>query len=295
MLVLAQRHYDCSNCYERFWLNEKFIARGSRVVFYLCAVLFGIGFWFMNQNYKGQASVVQTIAPNELRVNTVDNASSESSAADIDPPTALGKTDAVDQVASQVQPLKDVFASSVVEPPVAELSVPSRERLANAPEPLSRAEWRRQLDQARETSEVAASVINEREKQLNKVLAPNVEELKSLAKIEINYVIEQWRKAWSDGQAEQYLGFYSEQFTPSGDRSRSKWAEQRRSRINPERGISIELSNHVVAFDEGLTRATVKLQQDYRAGNYQDFSDKQLVFLKEKEQWRIIFEEELTP
>jgi len=41
--------------------------------------------------------------------------------------------------------------------------------------------------------------------------------------------------------------------------------------------------------------ATVDFEQDYRAGTYEELSQKQLVLIKEGLQWKIVREEQIEP
>ena len=293
MLLLPKRPYRCVLCYQRFWFSESFFSHRGRAVVWLCLML-GLGgslFWLLGSDNSGQSqAIAQSESPPNVAIGVKEPAPEE--------PLVKAK-DVLDQSAqtlstesSDETPLHDVFADSgdinVQEVDISQLN-------GGAQTPQSRAEWRRQLAQAKQNSEAAESAINERQKVLSEALDPNLDELKSLAKVEINYQIEQWRQAWARGLVDQYLSFYSDRFSPDNGVSLSTWRAQRRSRVNPDRGIIVELRNFDVSFDPGLGRATVVLEQDYRAGTYQDVVQKQLVLSKEELEWKIVLEQQLTP
>ena len=251
----------------------------------------GCLFWLVGQNDAKQSNSVETVRQLETPNDIAEL--EPSLAPSVEVVVASQNDQNATGVGIEEAPLQDVFANR------AEIDGPgftsglSEEVGLNGD--FSRAEWRRQLDQAKQVSETAETVITERQKHLDKVLAPNLEELKSLAKVEINYQIDQWRNAWSNGLVEQYLVFYSDEFVPSGGQDLQQWRDQRRTRINPDRGIFVELRNFDVSFNTDLDRATVYLEQDYRAANYAEVSQKQIIFAKEGTAWRIVLEEQLSP
>lgn len=115
------------------------------------------------------------------------------------------------------------------------------------------------------------------------------EELQSLLKVDINYVIEQWRSAWQLGDSEQYLSQYSENFKPSGNLALQEWQQQRRLKVVPSAQVSIELSDFEVAFDESNLNSVVSFQQKYQSNDYSDSTRKELKLVKE-DKWRIVSE-----
>lgn len=276
-------------------MKEKILNNPKTLLFWLFALLLSaILFLFFSLNDAHQVSSVQTV--NQVEVaNKADELDVSSL-----PPADIVLASAGDQDATvasietpSTPPLQDVFASRV------ELGgdnlVLDEDGGALGNEKFSRAEWRRQLAQAKQVSETAETVISERQKQLDQVLAPNLDELKSVAKVEINYRIDQWRKAWSNGLVDQYLSFYSDNFVPSGEKTFSEWRDQRHALVSPDRGIFVELRNFDVVFDTSLKRATINLEQDYRAANFSEVSQKKIVLVKEGADWKIVLEEQLTP
>ena len=115
------------------------------------------------------------------------------------------------------------------------------------------------------------------------------DELRSLMKIDINYLIEQWRQAWQAGDSETYLSFYSSQFMPSGDLSYSSWLQERKRKVVPARQIELSLSNFDVVLDDNNQQSIVSFDQEYNSVTHSNKSRKQLTLIKES-QWRIIAE-----
>lgn len=119
------------------------------------------------------------------------------------------------------------------------------------------------------------------------------QEQASLLKVDINYMIEQWQDAWQSGDAERYLSFYSETFTPSGDLSRVEWRSQRQTRVSPANPIALSLSNFEVVLEDDNQKAMVSFDQLYESSKHQEQSRKELVLVKDEE-WQIIAERELN-
>lgn len=125
-------------------------------------------------------------------------------------------------------------------------------------------------------------------------IAPGRAELESLAKVEVSYLIEQWRNAWQAGVSDIYLSYYSERFAPSSGQNLRQWQQQRRLRVVPSKNIELALDDFSVSFDTNIENSTVTFGQLYRSGEYSELSRKQLVLSKEQEAWKIVSETEIN-
>lgn len=132
---------------------------------------------------------------------------------------------------------------------------------------------------------------------LNQVLPSDVpvdtvvgsEELRSLLKIDINFMIETWRMSWQSGDSDTYLSLYSPDFTPVDGQSRQEWQQQRKRRVTPTHEINIELSNFEVELDDANQQAVVSFDQNFSSNSTTENSRKQLTLIKEN-QWLIVSE-----
>lgn len=168
----------------------------------------------------------------------------------------------------------------------------SRINTRNAP--LSSIQLEKQLAQARAEARQAKQQNEARKISLQETMQAEQAELESLLKIDIGYHLENWRKAWQAGDVARYLSFYSEDFIPRNELSRERWVELRRDRISPAKKIVLRLSNFKVEFIDNNAAAIVAFDQAYQAGSYQDVSRKKLLLLKERQEWKITSETEIT-
>lgn len=165
----------------------------------------------------------------------------------------------------------------------------------NNSRPLSAKQIELQLAQARSEVEEVKRLNQQRKAKLEQTMSAERAELESLLKVDIGYHVENWRKAWQAGDFERYLSFYSKQFKPRNDLSFSQWRELRKQRVIPTKKIALKLANFKVEFSNGYNQSTVSFDQSYAAGTYQDTSRKQLLLVKEKQEWRIVSETEIQP
>jgi len=110
-----------------------------------------------------------------------------------------------------------------------------------------------------------------------------------LPSIDLEPTIEAWAEAWSGGDANTYLGFYSRSFIPPHGLSRKAWEAQRRDRLGAPKSIEIELGSmtpNPIAED----RIVVTFVQTYRTQGYQDTVQKTLDFTLEDGRWLIVEE-----
>jgi ketosteroid isomerase-like protein len=147
-----------------------------------------------------------------------------------------------------------------------------------------------QVAQAKAAAEAAERFNQQKLSRLQEALTEDASEVESLAKVEISYLVNQWRDAWAKGNTDAYLKFYSEQFVPDKQQSLAQWQNQRRNRVMPSKSATIRLSNFKVSFDEALSKSNVEFDQHFESGRYNDQSRKKLVFVKESQGWKLVSE-----
>ena len=147
-----------------------------------------------------------------------------------------------------------------------------------------------QVAQAKAAAEAAERFNQQKLSRLKEALAEDTAEVESLAKVEISYLVNQWRDAWAKGNTDAYLKFYSDKFVPAKQQSLAQWQDQRRSRVVPSKSATIRLSNFKVSFDEALSTSNVEFDQYFESGQYNDQSRKKLVFAKEPQGWKLVSE-----
>ena len=95
-----------------------------------------------------------------------------------------------------------------------------------------------------------------------------------------------WASSWSEQRVNDYFDFYSQDFRPAENLSRSEWQSQRRERILAPRFIEVEITDLDVEPRDGR-RARVRFHQTYRSGSFQDVGLKVLELVLEDQQWKI--------
>jgi tetratricopeptide (TPR) repeat protein len=105
---------------------------------------------------------------------------------------------------------------------------------------------------------------------------------------EVESAVKAWATAWSSKDVKSYLGMYGKEFDAPGQMSRSKWEEERRSRITSKASIKVKLENLNVTVNG--SKATAKFRQDYKAGGLSVSSRKVLDLAKSGDRWLIVRE-----
>ena len=174
-------------------------------------------------------------------------------------------------------------------------AAPNRPRaVIRAPEEsLTPKQYQQRLLLAKQEATLAEQSSRARVEQLQRVLLPADDELESLAKVEVGYVVERWREAWSKGDIDRYLSSYSAAFTPSNHLTLDAWRAHRRSRVKPQKKIVLGLSDFDIAVLNQLNAAVIEFTQHYQSGSYIETSRKRLSLAKQQGAWKIISEVEL--
>lgn len=117
--------------------------------------------------------------------------------------------------------------------------------------------------------------------------APKVAMVQPAATVEA--IVRAWAGAWSRQDAEEYLSFYSRDFSPPPGLSRETWRRLRRERVLAPDQIELKVSRLIVdPMAPSWVFAT--FVQDYRASHYRDRVVKTLEFKMEADGWRIVAE-----
>jgi len=96
-----------------------------------------------------------------------------------------------------------------------------------------------------------------------------------------------WAKAWTNQNTNLYLSFYSKNFKDP-KRSRSKWEAKRRRSLKNASNISIQVSD--IRIDLSDKKIKMTFIQRYAAKNILDLGEKELIWKKEGQSWKIIKE-----
>lgn len=164
----------------------------------------------------------------------------------------------------------------VYEPPTAQTSTPSKTGLLVA-----------------SPTKPAAAPIPE----VNTVKTPTVEaaisQRPSVEDEQLLAFAQDWAQAWSSGDAERYLSYYSERFVPESKSSFTTWAAQRRQRITPDQGIQVQIEEaQVVARTH--ESAEIRFRQWYQSKTLKARSNKSLTLSWQDSQWKIVRERVVT-
>jgi len=114
------------------------------------------------------------------------------------------------------------------------------------------------------------------------------EQLKEQLSKEILDSIENWKQAWEDKNMENYLASYASNFKYPNKMTKLDWEKYRTVRITSKKTINISLSNIKLKFKKEEVIAT--FTQDYKAGKFEQLSNKTLIFIKEDGDWVIVQE-----
>lgn len=100
-----------------------------------------------------------------------------------------------------------------------------------------------------------------------------------------------WAASWMNGDVQQYLAHYSEQFKPADGLEYKDWLAQRRYRLRNSKKVQVSYNQLKVYFGSENKTAIVEFVQHYSAGNYQDTVKKQLYWQRSDNDWLIVQEQ----
>ena len=124
-------------------------------------------------------------------------------------------------------------------------------------------------------------------------LAPSLpvtlEAAKSASNSEVLKAVQDWTKAWSSGNANQYLAMYAKDFKTPNNETRSDWEKQRRERLDKPQSIVVSISNAKVTLQDDR-HATVSFIQSYSSGALKATTRKTLELIRNNGIWQIRLE-----
>lgn len=100
--------------------------------------------------------------------------------------------------------------------------------------------------------------------------------------------LEAWRQAWESKDAGRYLAYYGSGFIPADKRSRAAWETDRRSKLNKPGEITVEISQPNYSMKGDIV--SVVFEQRYQSSNFRDRARKQIDWVREGKDWRIVRE-----
>lgn len=101
---------------------------------------------------------------------------------------------------------------------------------------------------------------------------------------EVKVALLAWANAWSNRHTKQYVAAYVNTYATPG-KNNKQWAASRRWNFKNKKYIKVTLSN--IRIQRDGKRYRVKFMQQYESDNYQDMVNKELLFVKQDERWRI--------
>ena len=99
--------------------------------------------------------------------------------------------------------------------------------------------------------------------------------------------LEKWVRAWEKQDIELYLSFYSKEFKGSKERH-ADWRTSRQAAFKRPTNISIQLQNIQISQNKGTVE--INFTQIFKSDGYSDIGIKELVWVKNGSDWRIIKE-----
>lgn len=107
---------------------------------------------------------------------------------------------------------------------------------------------------------------------------------------DVGRTVEAWLQAWSERNADAYLGHYSPEFsTGEPGFSFAQWSQQRRQRLLKQPWIAVKALEMRVE-PAGTDQAQVRFKQDYRSPALTEITHKRLVLRRQGSSWRIVSE-----
>lgn len=104
--------------------------------------------------------------------------------------------------------------------------------------------------------------------------------------------LQAWRSAWQRKDLKAYLAFYADNFRPPRGLTRAAWQDERRQRLAGEQRLEIAVEQlQTTPLPDAQVR-TLFLQR-FRAGDFIDTSNKELVWQKFGDRWLIVQERQL--
>lgn len=111
----------------------------------------------------------------------------------------------------------------------------------------------------------------------------------------INQIQLQWKTDWESLNVENYLSHYSSRFT-NGNKDFSLWADHKRRIARHKSFVKVELTNVSLLLHPNEDVMVATFLQTYASDNFSSQSWKRQYWNREDDgEWRIVFEDEITP
>ncbi len=104
------------------------------------------------------------------------------------------------------------------------------------------------------------------------------------AQDDVRVALLSWANAWSNRDSTRYLNAYLSSYTITG-KTNSEWAAGRRWNFKNKQFIKVALSNIRIVSVGNTARAT--FTQAYESNTYRDSTPKELIFVRQDNQWKI--------
>jgi len=268
---LPRNVYRCLDCNNRFWVSEPLFANPARVwalVIGSFMVLVSVVLFFQFDDSQSTLSRKAEFIPQ------FDSSPNDSS----------NITD--NSVTSEKQRVRDGQLADALS------STNIGQGLGDPL--LGDAENSSQINQIKGQSEQISDSIQSSIERLELAFVEDQKALVSLLKIDINHVIESWRKAWQKGATKSYLSHYSNSFKPSSFLPLNEWKAQQATLVNPESKIEVNLTDFDVSFSDENKRAVALFTQSYFSTKYAEVTRKRLELINEEDEWKIVSEREVN-
>lgn len=107
---------------------------------------------------------------------------------------------------------------------------------------------------------------------------------------ELRQAVEQWRKDWASMNTDDYLKYYSREFS-SGNMDYAAWAKQKKQVNGAKSWIKVNLSNiSMFTYPEQPDLVVVDFEQDYSSSNLSNRMKKRQYWIRQEHHWKIIYE-----
>lgn len=107
---------------------------------------------------------------------------------------------------------------------------------------------------------------------------------------ELRQAVEQWRKDWASMNTDDYLKYYSRDFS-SGNMDYAAWARQKKQVNSAKSWIKVNLNNiSMFTYPEQPDLVVVDFEQDYSSSNLSNRMKKRQYWIRQDHHWKIIYE-----
>jgi murein L,D-transpeptidase YafK len=107
---------------------------------------------------------------------------------------------------------------------------------------------------------------------------------------ELRQAVEQWRKDWASMNTDDYLKYYSRDFS-SGNMDYTAWSRQKKQVNSAKSWIKVNLNNiSMFTYPEQPDLVVVDFEQDYSSSNLSNRMKKRQYWIRQDHHWKIIYE-----